>query len=76
MFCTGSSQCVEHHLSGPRDSGPKRTVSNRLNDKAMCGGALFNRFVTVLGKKQGHQQRSTIFWDLAGPPQAAIKKIR
>ena len=37
-----------------RDGGPKRTVSNGLNEKA--GGALFDRFVKGMGKKKGHQQ--------------------
>ena len=41
----------------------------------MCGGALFDRYVTVLGKKKEHEQRSAGFWDLARSPQAAVKKI-
>ena len=43
-----SRKRVEHHLSGPREGGLECTVTNGLNEEAMCGGALFDCFVKFL----------------------------
>ena len=56
-----------------RTSNCERTVTNGLNEKAMCGGALFNRFVKSFGEEKEHQPRSAIFGVyIAGSPQAAV----
>ena len=41
MLRSRSGERAEHHLSGPKEGEPKRTVTNGLNEKVMCGGALF-----------------------------------
>lgn len=51
MFRSSSN---EHYLSGPREGGPKRTVTNGCNERAPCGGgAPFHRYC-----QKGHRQRS------------------
>ena len=49
---------LEHNnVSGPRDVGRKRAVSDGLNQKAMFVGCPFRSFYQGYGEEKGHQRQ-------------------